>query len=101
MIKTKTTKIHCTTKYTWHSNTNPPTYSRLDYFFISSNIVNIISHCIISYGDKTTHSIVPMTRRRPFKINNSILLVNDYIQRIKNALKEIANINKEANPNTR
>ena len=87
-------------KYTWHSNTNPPIFCRLDYFFISSNIVNNISDCNISYGYKTDHSLVSMTletsqtRRGPgsFKINNSILHEEEYIQRIRNAIKEIATI---------
>ena len=42
------------------------------------------------------------TTRGPgsFKINNSILHEEEYIQRIRNAIKQIATINKDANPIT-
>jgi len=94
--------------YTWHSNTNPPIFCRLDYFFVSNNIVNDVSECNISYGFKTDHSTVSMviniasTKRGPgsFKITNSILLEADYQENVKVAIREITNINKDANPNT-
>ena len=34
-----------TRHYTWHSNHKPPIYSRLDYFLVSSNILNSITKC--------------------------------------------------------
>ena len=35
-----------------------------------------------------------------FKLNNSLILDNEYQQTIKESIKEIAAINKDANPNT-
>ena len=35
-----------------------------------------------------------------FKLNNSLLLDSKYQQRIKENINDIANINKDANPNT-
>ena len=102
-IKNPDTKM-----FTWHSNTNPPVFCRLDYLFISNNLVNNVSECTISYGFKTDHSTVSMvlditpSKRGPgsFKINNSILLENDYQEKVREAIREITNINKDANPNT-
>jgi len=90
-IKNPDTKM-----YNWHSNTNPPIFCRLDYFFVSINIVNAVSDCSISYGFKTDHSVVSMvldivaTKRGPgsFKINNSILLETDYQQKEKKQLEK-------------
>jgi len=42
------------------------------------------------------------TKRGPwsFKINNSILLETEYQEKVKEAIREISNINKDANANT-
>ena len=34
-----------------------------------------------------------------FKINNSLLLQNNYLEKIRNAIRETAEINSPANPN--
>ena len=102
-IKNPDTKM-----YTWHSNTNPPIFCRLDYFFVSNNIVNAVSDWSISYGFKTDHSVVSMvldivvTKRGSgsFKIINSIHLETDYQQKIKEAIRDVTNINQDANPGT-
>ena len=60
-------------------------------------------------GYKSDHSIVSLnidlinlTRGTGyFKLNNSLLLNEDYQEIIKNSISEIAEINKEANPNTK
>ena len=65
--------------YTWHSNTHPPIFCRLDYFLISNNILNAVSDCQIHPGYRSDHSIVKMIlntntqERGPgyFKLNNS------------------------------
>ena len=57
---------------------------------------------------KSDHSIVTLSidsnvyNRGPgyFKLNNSLLLDSDYQQRIKENINDIAEINKNANPNT-
>ena len=97
-----------TKQYTWHSNHKPPIFCRLDYFLISSNIVNSISVYKITTGIRSDHSIVYLNinvdnqPRGPgyFKLNNSVLLDIEYQEKIKLSIQEIANINSEANPNT-
>ena len=103
-------KNHDIKQYTWHSNTNPPIFCRLDYFLISSHILNLVKNCNIKPGYKSDHSIVTFdldffpstTERGPgfFKINNSILLDNEFKTTVLNAITEIVNINNDCNPNT-
>ena len=47
-------------QFTWHSNTKPSIYSRLDYFLISDNLLNYISKFKIKPGYKSDHSIVEL-----------------------------------------
>ena len=97
-----------THKYTWHSNTRPVIFSRLDYFLITDNLVNFINKSEINIGYNTDHSIVSINvdfikiDKGPgfFKINNSILLQDEYKRIIKNNIQDVVNINKDANPNT-
>ena len=97
-----------TNKYTWHSNTRPVIFSRLDYFLITNNLVNFVNKSEIKSGYNTDHSIITLNidfvkiDKGPgvFKINNSILLQNEYQNMIKNSIKDIADINKDCNPNT-
>jgi len=97
-----------TAKFTWHSNTRPPIFSRLDYFLISENILNSVNKTEIKAGFKSDHSIVTMTlsitniSRGPgtFKLNNSLLLEEDYQNIIRNSIKDITELNVNANPNT-
>ena len=95
--------------FTWHSNHKPPIFCRLDYFLTSSNIINKTSKCKITSGIRSDHSIVYFTfnpisePRGPgyFKLNNSILLNNEYQNIIRDSIKSIADINKDANDNTK
>ena len=95
-------------QYTWHSNHKPPIFCRLDYFLVSSNILNSITTCKITTGIRSDHSLVYFNinvenqPRGPgyFKLNNSIILDEDYQEKIKQSIQEIADINKDANPNT-
>ena len=94
--------------FTWHSSHKPPIFCRLDYFLISKNIANTVVSCEHNFSYKSDHSIVKLTidtnsyERGPgyFKLNNSLILDNEYQQTIKESIKEIATINKNANPNT-
>ena len=94
--------------YTWHSNHRPPIFCRLDYFLVSCNLVNYsITKCKISVGIRSDHSIVYFNLyienqpRGPgyFKLNNSIILEQEYQNEIKNAINDISEINKNCNAN--
>ena len=95
-------------KYAWHSNTKPTICCRLDYFLISTDLVNCITSTQIKNGFKTDHSIVIITIdifKKPkgagyFKINNSLLLENEYQELIRKTIKEVSEINKNSNANT-
>jgi exonuclease III len=95
-------------QFTWHSNSKPTIFSRLDYFLISDNLVNFTNTSSIKPGFNTDHSLVKINLdfikldRGPgvFKLNNSILLDCEYQEKIKTAIQEITTINKDANPNT-
>ena len=96
-------------QYTWHSHHKPPIFCSLDYFLILENLKNSIVSSRQNIGYKSDHSIVSLNidlinlTRGPgyFKLNNSLLLNEDYQEIIKNSISEIAEINKEANPNTK
>ncbi|MES9884827.1 MAG: reverse transcriptase domain-containing protein, partial [Sedimenticola sp.] len=95
-------------KYTWHSNTRPTIFCRLDYFLVSESILNRGSNCKISFGYKSDHSMVSFklqvtnVSRGPgyFKLNNSLLIDSEYTQLIRQSIVETARINSEANSNT-
>ncbi|MES9884044.1 MAG: reverse transcriptase domain-containing protein [Sedimenticola sp.] len=94
-------------RFTWHSNSTPRVLCRLDYFLVSDNLVNTIKKSEIKSSMKTDHALVKLTininnqPRGPgyFKLNNSVLFDDEYKHIIKNSISEIAEINKEANPN--
>ena len=96
-----------TKQFTWHSSSKPYIYSRLDYFLVSNSVVNSVCNCTIIPGFKSDHSIVTINlhlapeQRGPgyFKINNSLLLQNNYKEKIRNTIRETAEINSTANPN--
>ena len=95
-------------KFTWHSNTKPIIFCRLDYFLISENLVNAIKSAKIKAGYKSDHSIIDISfdfikvLKGPgyFKLNNSLLLDSNYQNNIKNNISETVELNKDANPNT-
>ena len=94
-------------QYTWHSNTKPVISCRLDYFLISNHISHLIKRCAIRPSYKSDHSLVSIAinltnqQRGPgyFKFNNSLLTEDNFICKIKEAIDETIQINKEANPN--
>lgn len=97
-----------TKRFTWHSNHRPPIFCRLDYFLISSNLLNVVTYSDILPSFLSDHSAVKMilnlcnTNRGPgyFKLNNNILLHTEYKQQLKNAIQETINNNGGSNPNT-
>ncbi len=94
-------------RYTWHSNHKPPIFCRLDYFLISTNLLNLVTQSNIIPDFLSDHSVITLdinlseAVRGPghFKINNSILLNEDYKANINSAIQEIVEINKDCNPN--
>ncbi len=95
------------TKFTWHSNSKPPIFCRLDYFLISDNLQNSVAKTDIKSSYKSDHSLISIdlnlneTPKGPgvFKLNNSLLLDTDYQNTIRNSLKTVTDFNKECNPN--
>ena len=49
---------HATKQYTWHLNSKPTIFCRLDYFLTSEFIDNVITDCKIKSGYKSDDSIV-------------------------------------------
>lgn len=95
-------------QFTWHSNTKPVIFSRLDYFLISEYLRNTLPKCTIKPGFKTDHSAVILNintveqAKGPgyFKINNNIIKDQEYKIQIQNAISEILETNNNCNPNT-
>lgn len=95
-------------QFTWHSNTRPTVFCRLDYFLVSNNLINYTTSSSIKPGYNTDHSLVKIEldllklERGPgfFKINNSVLLDTEYQNIIKKAITDITEVNSNANPNT-
>ena len=92
--------------YTWHSNTRPKIFCRLDYFLLKSHMMNSVIKAEIKNSTKSDHSVVFIdleindVKRGPgiFKLNNSSLLDTEYKEKIKNAIKDIKECNNDANP---
>ena len=80
----------------------------MDFFLISSHLINCTTKCNINTGYKSDHSIVILNinfnkiNRGPgyFKLNNSLILLEDYQTKIRNSIRETAEINFNSNPNT-
>jgi exonuclease III len=92
--------------YTWHSNHKPPIFCRLDYFLVTQNLVNSIINTKISTGYRSDHSIVYFNlktetlQRGPgyFKLNNSILLHDEYQEKIRKNILDTVDFNQDTNP---
>jgi len=88
-----------TKRFTWRQN-NPLIQSRLDYFFISLNLMQNIENCDIKPSIKTDHSMLILrmtlhknTQRGPgfWKFNSSLLkdiVYIDYMKEIISQLKD-------------
>ena len=87
-------------QYTWHSNNKPPIFCRLDFFLISNNLLNFTTKCNINTGYKSDHSIVTINInfnkmiKGPgyFKLNNCLILDQDYQNKKKHSIHETAEI---------
>jgi len=90
-------------QYTWFQR-NPVKMARLDYFLISSDIMAFVDKTEINPGYRSDHSIISLnikinnqTRGKGFwKFNTSLLHDEQYIQEIKQVIRE--NIERYAIP---
>ena len=80
--------------FTWHNSRNKQ--SRLDYFLISSDIVNLVQSTDIKPGYRSDHSIVELTLnfdsqsrgRGLWKFNNSLLKDQKYTEDLKKCISD-------------
>lgn len=85
-------------RYTWFQH-HPPVFCRLDMWFVSDNLLNILSYCNIETGFKTDHSIISLSLniaqakrgRGLWKFNNSLLHDKDYVDVVKSIIIEEKN----------
>ena len=90
--------------YTWHNSNNQQ--SRLDYFLVSSDIMNIVDSSTIKPGYRTDHSLVELhltlsdQTRGPglWKFNNSLLKDATYVEEIKQCIH--STIDQYRDPNS-
>ena len=81
--------------FTWRSK-NPVRMSRLDYFLISSENLNLTNACSIKHGYRSDHSIAFLDlsfSQNPkgsgyWKFNCSLLHDKEYVDKVKNTIKE-------------
>ena len=93
-------------KYTWNSNTKPPIFCRLDYFLVTDTFRNLINKSTIQQGYKTDHSLISLNinfsiqKRGPgyFKLNNSLILDDNYNTNIIKCINDTVNSNRLAKP---
>jgi exonuclease III len=93
-------------QYTWSSNNKPPIFSRLDFFLVTDTLCNVIKNCHIKQGFRTDHSIVHFQfdlqkqKRGPgyFKLNNSLILIKEYNEKIIQCIQSTVNFNKGSKP---
>ena len=88
-------------RYTWRQR-NPLRQSRLDYWLVSSTLINSISDTNIKPAFKSDHSIIELklqlntpTTKGPglWKFNNCLLRDTEYVEKIKTTLQEQKQIN--------
>ena len=83
-------------RYTWRRK-NPLKQSRLDFFLVTENIVNLIKKSKIETGYKSDHSIVTLILamdnfvhgKSLWKHNNSLLTDAEYLKTINSKIQEI------------
>ena len=93
--------------YTWSQKNPTPVFCRLDFFLVSRSLANKIESSQIIPGFRSDHSAVVLninlnkTERGKgyWKLNCSHLNNPEYVQKIKNVIKETADLNRDANPN--
>ena len=95
-------------KYTWVRRNPTKIFCRLDFFLISFGLVEKICSSSITSGFRSDHcpifiTLVPFTSKRGrgfWKLNCSLLSDLNYVNKIKNVIKETAENNHNSNPNT-
>ena len=93
-------------QYTWRRR-SPVIKCRLDYFLVSSQLVNVTKETDIKPGFRTDHSLITINilennqnRGRGFwKLNTSLLLDNSYTDKIKKSIRESYVLYKEQQTN--
>ena len=83
-------------QYTWRQP-NPLKQGRLDFFLISNQLLSLVSDCQIHNSYRSDHSIISLDllldngkkRHRSWKFNSSFLKEDEYVQTIKDTIKEI------------
>ena len=87
-------------RYTWRKN-NPIKQARLDFFLISSEMLNIIDFADIIPGYRTDHSMVVIglnnnnnirRGRGSWKLNNDLLRDNEYVNTVKEIITKVKKI---------
>ena len=94
--------------FTWHSNSKPKVFCRLDFILISSNMLNNSRTAKIVPGISSDHALVYfkldslLPARGPgcWKLNTKLISDEDYKNTIRSKIKEITEINSGANANT-
>jgi exonuclease III len=100
-----------TKRFTWRKN-NPVKQARLDFFFISSEILNIIDQADILPGYRTDHSMVIIglsksnnikRGRGSWKMNNDLLEDEEYVtlhhkRAVKSAFSLFQILNRQTRP---
>ncbi len=87
-----------TMQYTWYNSANNRQCSRLDYWLISTDIINEVHKCEISASPLTDHCAITMSLHlggfepipNPlWKFNSSLLEIEEFCRETKNLVKEI------------
>ena len=94
--------------FTWSRRNPTKILCRLDFFLTSYGLTEKIESSTIKPGFRSDHSpvfitLVPFSSQRGkgfWKLNCSLLSDLDYIKKIKEVIKETAELNINANPNT-
>ena len=89
-----------TKRYTWRKS-NPVKQARLDFFLISSELLNFIDLAEVMPGYRTDHSMVvigldrnnSITRGRgSWKLNNELLKEEEYVNLVKDTITKVKKI---------
>ncbi len=89
-----------TKRYTWRKN-NPIKQARLDYFLISSELLNLIGVADIMPGYRTDHSIVTIglnkgsniiRGRGSWKFNNELLKEEEFLKKVTDSIAKVKKI---------
>ena len=96
-------------QFTWHSNQLPRTFTRLDRFYISDNLLSSIDSSKITPGLCTDHSAIvfylkcnaAILGRGFWKLNTQLLKDGAFINAINEVIDEVVNVGPENVANKR